>query len=83
MLIGRLKTKVRNSANRATRPSTSPITLADRLSENGSSRPSTSRLIARQPIGISMVSRLITTNDIRPPSEVTGGRSRNAQCRLP
>ena len=83
MLIGRLNTKVRNSANRAARPSTSPITFADTLSEIGSSRPSTSRLIARQPIGISIVRKLITTNDVSPPSEVTGGRSRNAQCRLP
>ena len=59
------------------------MTLAERLSETGSSRPSTLRLNARQPIGSSIVTRLMTTNADRPPSGWTGGRSRKAQLRVP
>ena len=59
------------------------MTLAATLSEYGSSRPSRLRLIHRQAIGISIVTRLITTNSSRPPSAVRGGRSLNTQVRLP
>ena len=59
------------------------MTFAERLSEIGSSTPIMLRLINRQPIGISMVTRLITMNASSPPSGWLVGRSRKAQPWVP
>ena len=55
------------------------MTMPDRLSESGSSSPSTLRLIQRQAIGISIVTVLMTKYAVRPPSACCGGRCLNVQ----
>ena len=76
-------TNGRNRKNRAALARARPMTLAAMLSEIGSSRPRTSRLIHRQLIGISIVTRLITTNATTPPSACPVGAVPERPARLP